>query len=136
MSPVLLEQLKDDIEVIVKKYCDKKAAGELKTGGDAFALILSLVDEFSSLIETTKAAFDLPGEEKHAFVVECLKEAYWEVDPNLPYIPEPLETIIENWTFKHVVPAAIDWLVAKSNEQGVFTHKAPEVKDVPKGDVG
>ena len=132
-TKALTEKLTDDIVVIVQKYCEAKSSGNLKTTGDAFSLLMSLIDELSNLVETAQTAMELDGEGKKAFVCECVTLSYLEIDPNLPFIPEPLETIIEKWTFKHVVPAVIDWLVDRKNTQGEFKHT---VKDIPKGDVG
>ena len=75
--------------------------------------------QFSDILTSVKTAAEIaetfvgvPGDEKKAFVIEVIGKAYREVDPNLPWIPEPFETWIENYVLGNLVPAAIDLLVS------------------------
>lgn len=56
-------------------------------------------------------AIDVPGEEKRRFVVEVVTDIYREHDPNIPWIPEPFETMLEQLVLDNVVPALVDMLV-------------------------
>ena len=74
--------------------------------------------QFSDIITAVKTACEiaeqftgLPGDEKRAFVVDVIGKAYREVNPNVPWIPEPFETWVENYVLDNLVPAVIDLLV-------------------------
>lgn len=74
--------------------------------------------QFSDIITAVRTASEiaeqftgLPGDEKKAFVVEVVKKAYKEVDPNLPWIPEPVETWVENYVLNNLVPSVIELIV-------------------------
>lgn len=53
----------------------------------------------------------LPGDEKKAFVVEVIGKAYKEVDPNIPWVPEPVETWVEGYVLDNLVPHLIELIV-------------------------
>lgn len=74
--------------------------------------------QFSDIVTAVKTACEiaeqftgLPGDEKEKFVVEVIGKAYREVNPNVPWIPEPFETWIENYVLDNLVPSVVKLLV-------------------------
>lgn len=74
------------------------------------------------LVEIVEVSTEVVKENKKETVVEALRYAFEEVNPDLPWIPEPFETKIEQWFLDNGIPALIDWLVGILNKKGIFTH--------------
>lgn len=96
--PVTPEQVQDAIKQVVECFED----------GFHFSDVLTAVKVAAEIAETF---VDMTGEEKKTFAVDVISQAYRRVDPNIPWIPEPVETWIENYVLKNLVPAAIQLLV-------------------------
>ncbi len=79
--------------------------------GFHFADILTGV---RTAVEIAERFTGLPGAEKKAFVIEVFKKAYAEVNPNIPWIPEPFETWIENYVIGNLIPATIELIISVS----------------------
>lgn len=62
-------------------------------------------------IEIAEQFTGLDGKEKKEFVLEVVKKAYREIDPDLPWIPAFIETPIENFLLNNLLPPLIDYLV-------------------------
>lgn len=119
MEPDLIEELqpiKTEVLAVVKKY---KQAGCPNTFLGVFSFLFSSTSSFVELVETCGKIVKTAKKET---VVAAVQFAYAEMNPNLPWIPEPFESKIEGWLLKDLGPAFIDWIVAKYNEKGVF-HK-------------
>lgn len=109
-------------ELIAKIKADAKNSftGTKPTVGQIIKFVMDNVGicvEFAQ--EATKSISGL-GEQKKKFVCDTIRTIYKEANPNLPYIPEPFETMLENFLLNHVVPVMIDWIVAKYKEKGIF----------------
>ena len=74
------------------------------------------------MVEVVEASTAVVKDAKKETVVEAIKYAYNELNPDLPWIPEPFETKIEEWILDNGVPVLIDWLVGVFNDKGIFTH--------------
>lgn len=61
--------------------------------------------------EIAEGFMGVPGPEKKKFVCEVVEKAYREVEPDIPWVPEPVETWVENYILKNLVPYAVDMLV-------------------------
>jgi len=114
----LTEEAKDLIESL------RVSAKESFSDGVSFKKAVRFVYEsVSELIEfaedATKEIKGL-GSEKKKFVVETVRKLYKDINADIPWIPEPLESFIENLILENIVPPAIDWLVSKYNKYGVF----------------
>lgn len=94
--------------------------------GEAFKLAGVLVD---GLVQYADGFDNVPGAEKKEWVISITWDIYkGEVDLDIPYIPDPLETLIEKALIKCVVPQLIELFVrARRGITGLFRkHEAPE----------
>lgn len=60
------------------------------------------------------------GSTKKAFVVASIRELYMKLNPDIPWIIEPFETMLENIVIDVALPPFIDVVVANFNKYGVF----------------
>lgn len=81
-----------------------------------------LFNSASELIEIVEASSEVLKDAKKETVIEAVKFIYGKIDPDLPWIPEPFETKIEDWVINHVISSFIDWVVSKYNDKGIFSH--------------
>jgi len=109
------EAIKNEVEDMIKKWKEQKPEG-LK---GFFLFMYSIVGD---LIELVEVSAEVVKTDKKETVVAAFKYAYDQINPDIPWIPEPMESMIENWLFDAALPTFIDWLVAKYNEKGIFTH--------------
>ena len=76
------------------------------------------------LIPEAERLEDLDGEDKKRWVIDKLEEAYFAVNPDIPWVPEPLETLMEKFTVRNMleqfISPAIDWLVAFMKKRGIL----------------
>ena len=113
----LFDPIKTQVLAIIKKY---KGSGSPKGFAAVFTFLFSVTAEFVELVETSWAVVKTA---KLETVVEAVKFAYAEVNPDLPWIPEPFETKLETWLLDQAVPAFVNWIVAKYNAKGIFIKK-------------
>ena len=73
---------------------------------------------FSDIITAVRTAAEiaeqftgLPGDEKKAFVVDVIRKAYKEVDPDIPYLPNFIEGYVEDYILDNLVPSVIELIV-------------------------
>jgi len=85
-----------------------KAVVECFRDGFSFSDVLTAA---GTAIEIAETFTGLSGEEKKAFVLEVIKKAYKEIDPDIPWIPGFIETPIENFLLDNLLPPLIDYLV-------------------------
>lgn len=102
------------------KYAEEKPSGLLATLMFVFSFLFSAVEDFVELVEVSAAVVK---EDKKETVCEAFKFAYEQVNPDLPWIPEPFETKLETWILDSAMPRFIDWLVGFLNKKGIFTHE-------------
>jgi len=74
--------------------------------------------QFSDILTAVRTAAEiaeqftgLSGDEKKAFVVEVVKKAYREVDPDIPVLPGFLERPLENYVLDNLVPYVIELII-------------------------
>lgn len=74
----------------------------------------------------------VPGAEKKAWVIGITWDIYKrEVDLDIPWIPEPFETLVEQGLIKYIVPQLIELFVrARRGIAGIF-HKDQAPKAAP-----
>jgi len=106
--------IKVEVEDILRQYRETKPNSLL----EFFQFSYAIADEFMTLVEVSKDI--IAGADKKATVIEAVRYAYIEVDPNLPWIPAYIENKIEKWFLSSGLPALIDFLVAKYNKHGIF----------------
>ncbi|MEW6103627.1 MAG: hypothetical protein AB1630_07445 [bacterium] len=107
----LIDEFKPIVEEAKK---DKKKALIL-----LFQNILHITSELIELVEDVKK--EAKGEDKKKLVTDGVTYIYKRVNPDLPFLFEPLETYVENLILEKLVPGFIDFLVDKFNKKGIFT---------------
>jgi len=72
---------------------------------DVAGILGKLVPELMDVATTFK---ELEGQAKREFVVDCLWVLYKTIDPNIPWIPEPMETKLERLVVTRLGEAAVE----------------------------
>ena len=62
----------------------------------------------------------ITGPQKKEAFISIMKEIYKKVNPDILYIPETFETMLENIMLDKALDAFIDFIVGKYNEKGIF----------------
>lgn len=62
-------------------------------------------------MEIAETTVGLAADERKAFVVDVIRQAYKKVDPNIPWVPEPIETWVEDFVLGNLIPAAIELVI-------------------------
>lgn len=110
------DAIKVQVEAMVAKYKES----EIDSLAKAFAFVHGIVPYLTKLVEVSSEL--VKGEDKREAVIEAVKYAYMQSNPDLPWIPEPFETKVEEWILEAGVPSLVDMLVNYSNDTGVFEH--------------
>jgi len=109
------DAIKNEVEDMIKKWAEIKPEG-IK---GFFEFLYAIT---SDLIELVEVSTEVVKTNKKETVVAAFKYAYDQINPDIPWVPEFLETKIEAWLFDAALPTFIDWLVSKYNEKGIFKH--------------
>lgn len=110
------KEIKGDIDELVKTYEKYREEGFKLTEIIKFAF-----EAGARLVEAVENVQGISGEQKKEVVISTVKEIYKKVNPDIPYIPEPFETWIENLLLDRALNEFIDFIVAKYKEKGIFT---------------
>lgn len=113
MGEDLFSKLEKEVQDVIDAIIKAKEAGKLKSAGDIFRFLFGLVGELVDVAEAATGAG--AGVEKKEFVMKAFTYAYTKINPDIPWIPDPVESYIENWVLDHGLPAFIDFLVARMN---------------------
>lgn len=110
------KEIKGDIDELVKTF------ERYREGGFQLAEIAKFSFEAGTkLVEAVENVQGISGEQKKEVVVSSVKEIYKKVGPDIPYIPEPFETWMENLLLEKALSEFIDFIVSKYKEKGIFT---------------
>jgi len=74
----------------------------------------------TSLVEAIENVEEVPGPQKKEVVLSVVKEIYKEVNPDLPWIIEPFESMLENLFLEKALDAFIDYIVDNYKAKGIF----------------
>jgi len=74
----------------------------------------------TELVEAVEDVEGLTGAQKKEFVQITVKDIYKEVNPDIPWIPEPFETMLENILLDQSLDKFIDFIVKRYKKKGVF----------------
>lgn len=74
----------------------------------------------TALVEAVENIKGIPGEEKKKIVKSAVKDIYKKHDPDIPWVPEPFETMLEDILLDKALDAFIDFIVAKYKEKKIF----------------
>lgn len=108
-------EIKEDIDELIEGFKEHK-----KDGFTLFEISKFTFDTGSRLVEAVENVEGIPGTQKKEVVMSTVKEIYKEVNPDLPWIPEPFESMIENVFLEKALDAFIDFIVAKYKEMKIF----------------
>jgi hypothetical protein len=113
----------EDVQMEIRKDIDALVASFMKYKAEGFQVseIASFTFEAGSqLVEAVQGVEGISGEQKKAVVVSTVKNIYKKVNPNVPYIPEPFETMLEDIMIDKALDAFIDFIVDKYKSKGIF----------------
>lgn len=122
----MFDKLKDVMEKLVKN--GNLVLPAIQAGGKRAAyfgvvkLILEMTITLMNEAETTSPESGTGPIRKEA-VMKAIREVYERIDPNLPWIPEPLESWVEKWLLDYVVPAFIEVVIGWGRKLGLFGGK-------------
>jgi hypothetical protein len=109
------KEIKGDIDELVKRF------ENYKEGGFQVTEILKFTFEAGTkLVEAVENVEGISGEQKKEVVISTVKEIYKKVGPDIPYIPEPFETWMEDLLLDKALNEFIDFIVSKYKEKGIF----------------
>ena len=109
------KEIKEDIDALVRSF------EKYKEGGFQVTEILKFTFEAGTkLVESVENVQGISGEQKKEVVISTVKEVYKKVGPDIPYIPEPFETWMEDLLLEKALKEFIDFIVGKYKEKGIF----------------
>ena len=113
----------EDVQMEIRKDIDALVASFMrhKTEGFQITEIASFTFEAGAqLVEAVEGVKGISGEQKKTVVVSTVKDIYKKVNPDIPYIPEPFETMVEDIVIDRALSAFIDFIVDKYKSKGIF----------------
>lgn len=109
-------EIKADIEALTASFMKHKEAGFQVTDIASFTFEVG-----SKLVETVEGVQGISGPQKKEVVMSAVKDIYNRVNPDIPWIPEPFETMIEDIMLDKALGAFIDFVVDKYKEVKIFS---------------
>jgi len=110
-----VEEVKAEIREDIDKLIDLHA--DLEEDGWKIPEIIRFTFQAGvRLIDAVETIQGISGEQKKEVVVSAIKDIYAEVSPDIPLIPEPFETWLEDFLLDRVLPAFIDFQVRRAKE--------------------
>ena len=114
-----MEEIKAEIKVDIDELIENFMV--YKEKGFTLREITKFTFEVGTrLVEAVENVEDVPGEQKKEVVMSTVKDIYKEVNPDLPWIPEPFETMVEDLLLDRALDAFIDFMVNEYKDKGIF----------------
>lgn len=113
----------EEIKGEIRKDIDILTESLMKHREDGFQIteIASFTFEVGSkLVEAVEGVHGVSGAQKKEVVMSAVKDIYKKVNPDIPWIPEPFETMIEDIMLDKALDTFVDFLVDKYKEKGIF----------------
>ena len=108
-------EIKADIDELMERF------KEYQKDGFNFNEIAKFTFEAGSkLVEAVENVQDISGAQKKEVVLSTVKDIYKTVDPNIPWVPEPFETWIEDFLLDRALDAFIDFIVQQFKDKDIF----------------
>lgn len=120
---VIMAKTAEEIKKEIKKDIDELVASfeKHKEGGFQLTEIAQFTFEAGTkLVEAVENVQGISGEQKKEVVISTVKEIYQRVNPDIPLIPEPFETLIEDVMLDKALDVFIDFIVSKYEDKGIF----------------
>jgi len=106
-------EIQENIDELINLYAD------LEDDGWQIPEIIHFTFQAGiKLIKAVDDVQDVPGEQKKEVVVSAVKDIYTEISPDIPIVPEPFETWLENFLLDSILPTFIDFQVRRAKEDG------------------
>jgi uncharacterized protein YicC (UPF0701 family) len=109
------QEIKEDINELVKSFEEYS-----KEGFKLTEIIKFSFEGGTRLVEAVENVQGISGEQKKEVVISSVKEIYKKVNPDIPYIPEPFETWMEDLLLDKGLNEFVDFIVGKYKEKGIF----------------
>ncbi len=117
--PKSIKKIRAEIQADVDKLIEKFM--KYREGGMQVKEIATFVFEVgTALVETVENVKGISGKQKKMVVMSTVKEIYKKVNPDIPLIPEPFETMIEDAMLDKALDAFIDFIVSNYKNKGIF----------------
>jgi hypothetical protein len=108
-------EFQQDIDVITANFAKHQE------GGFQLTEIASFTFEVGSrLVEAVEGVQGVSGPQKKEVVLSAVKDIYKKVNPDIPWIPEPFETMMEDIMMDKALSAFVDFIVDKYKDKGLF----------------
>lgn len=78
---------------------------------EAFAFFFACTGELAAL---GKEYMETPEDEKKSIILSSMRMIYKRNNPDIPFLPEPFETMLEHLLLTQALPAAYDFLVQRN----------------------
>lgn len=101
-TPALIDALWDGVQQIVQKWMQNRP----NSVGSFFRFVVMGLSDLVIVVETLIEAAST--EDKKKLLTDAISYVYRKIDPNLPYIPEPIESRIEDFVLANLVPPLLD----------------------------
>jgi hypothetical protein len=117
--PKTIEQIKSEIQQDIDALTG--SFEKHLQGGFELTEIASFTFEVGSrLVEVVEGVQGVSGPQKKEVVLSAVKNIYKKVNPDIPWIPEPFETMVEDIMIDKALSAFVDFIVAKYKDKGIF----------------
>jgi hypothetical protein len=114
----------DDIKHEIKVDIDSLTASFMQHQAEGFQLteMASFTFEVGSkLVEAVEGVQGVSGPQKKEVVMSAVKDIYRKVNPDIPWIPEPFESMLEDIMIDKALGAFIDFIVDNYKKAGIFS---------------
>jgi hypothetical protein len=109
-------EIKVDIDSLTASFMQHQAEGFQLTEMASFTFEVG-----SKLVEAVEGVQGVAGPQKKAVVMSAVKDIYRKVNPDIPWIPEPFESMLEDIMIDKALGAFIDFIVDKYKKTGIFS---------------
>lgn len=108
-------EIQADVDKLIKDFM------KYREGGIQLKEIATFTFEVgTALVEAVEKVQGITGKQKKQVVMSTVKEIYKKVNPDIPLIPEPFETMIEDIMLDKALDAFIDFMVSNYKNKGIF----------------
>jgi hypothetical protein len=108
-------EIQQDIDILTASFAKYQEGGFQLTEVAGFTFEVG-----SRLMEVVEGVQGISGAQKKEAVMSAVKDIYKKVNPDIPWIPEPFETLLEDIMIDKALGAFVDFLVAKYKDKGFF----------------
>lgn len=108
-------EIQQDIDILTASLAKHQEGGFQLTNIASFTFEVG-----SKLVEVVEGVQGISGPQKKEAVMSAVKDIYKKINPDIPWIPEPFETLLEDIMIDKALSAFVDFLVEKYKDKGFF----------------